>query len=543
MRLRGFVLALVVVAAGAAAASAWYWLTPAADAGERRSSSCRSSPAGRRARSPTTGSAPASGRRRCLLYEWFRWSGKARLIRAGSYEIGSGTTPVRLLEKMVQGDETLATVRLNEGWTFRQIRAELARAEALKPTIATLSDDELMAALGAAGVSPEGRFQPDTYAYSKGSSDLALLKRAYRAMQRRLLDAWNERDPATPLKSADEALTLASIVEKETGVGADRGRVAGVLVNRLRIGMPLQTDPTVIYGLGPAFDGNLRKRDLLADTPYNSYTRTGLPPTPISVPGKAALLAAVRPRSDQGAVLRRARRRQQRVQRDAGRAQSRGQPLSTPGVRAVTSRFITFEGIDGAGKSTHVEPLAARLRARGHQRRLHARAGGTPLAEQVRELLLREPMDGLTETLLAFAARRDHVERVIAPALARGEVVLCDRFTDATFAYQGHGRGQDLALLTRLEAAVQGGLQPDVTLWFDVEPARAAERRARARAADRFEAEDLVFFERVRAGYLARMTQAPGRFVRIDSSQEPANVRRQIDSALAERGILEPSTR
>jgi UPF0755 protein len=196
---------------------------------------------------------------------------------------------------MVQGDETLATVRLNEGWTFRQIRAELARAEALKPSSTTLSDGELMAALGAAGISPEGRFQPDTYAYSKGSTDLALLKRAYRAMNRRLLEAWNERDPSTPLKSADEALTLASIVEKETGVGADRGRVAGVLVNRLRIGMPLQTDPTVIFGLGAAFDGNLRKRDLLADTPYNSYTRTGLPPTPISVPGKAALLAAVRP--------------------------------------------------------------------------------------------------------------------------------------------------------------------------------------------------------------------------------------------------------
>jgi UPF0755 protein len=230
-----------------------------------------------------------------LLYEWFRWSGKARQIRAGSYEIGSGTTPVRLLEKMVQGDETLATVRLNEGWTFRQIRAELARADALKPSSASLSDDQLMAAIGAAGISPEGRFQPDTYAYSKGSTDLALLKRAYRAMERRLLEAWNERDPSTPLKSADEALTLASIVEKETGVGADRGRVAGVLVNRLRIGMPLQTDPTVIYGLGAAFDGNLRKRDLLADTPYNSYTRTGLPPTPISVPGKAALLAAVRP--------------------------------------------------------------------------------------------------------------------------------------------------------------------------------------------------------------------------------------------------------
>ncbi len=229
------------------------------------------------------------------LYEWFRWSGKARLIRAGSYEIGAGTTPMRLLEKMVRGDETLAAVRLKEGWTFRQIRAELAHAEALKPTIATMNDAEVMTALGVPGVSPEGRFHPDTYAYSKGSTDLALLKRAYRAMAQHLAAAWNERDPATPLHDADEALILASIVEKETGIVADRGKVAGVLLNRLRLGMPLQTDPTVIYGLGTAFDGNLRKKDLLADTPYNTYTRTGLPPTPISAPGRAALLAAVRP--------------------------------------------------------------------------------------------------------------------------------------------------------------------------------------------------------------------------------------------------------
>ena len=231
-----------------------------------------------------------------LLYEWFRWSGQARKIRAGSYEIGRDVTPVALLKKMVRGDETLAVVRLIEGWTFRQFRAELAKADALKPTTLMMADAQIMAALGAPPeLSPEGRFHPDTYAYSKGSSDLAVLKRAYHAMQKRLDAAWQERTPDTPLRSADDALVLASIVEKETGAGADRGRVAGVFVNRLRAGMPLQTDPTVIYGLGMSFDGNLRKRDLLADTPYNTYLRTGLPPTPIAMPGKAALLAAVRP--------------------------------------------------------------------------------------------------------------------------------------------------------------------------------------------------------------------------------------------------------
>ena len=230
-----------------------------------------------------------------FLYQWFRWSGESRKIRAGSYEIGRGVTPIELLDKMVRGDQTLAVVRLIEGWTFRQFRAELAKAEALKPITAAMTDAELMQAIGAPGVLPEGRFHPDTYAYSKGSSDVAVLKRAYRAMTRRIEAAWLERRPDSPLRSADDALVLASIIEKETGIASDRGKVAGVFINRLRIGMPLQTDPTVIYGLGAGFDGNLHKRDLLADTPFNTYTRNGLPPTPIAMPGKAALLAAVRP--------------------------------------------------------------------------------------------------------------------------------------------------------------------------------------------------------------------------------------------------------
>lgn len=230
-----------------------------------------------------------------MLYEWFRWSGQSRRIRAGSYEIVAGTTPASLLEKMVRGDETLATVRLIEGWTFQQFRAELAKADGLKPTTAGMSDAQVMDAVGASGVAPEGRFHPDTYAYSKGSSDVAVLRRAHRAMTRRLEAAWAERAPDTPLRSPDEALILASIVEKETGAPADRGKVAAVFANRLRLGMPLQTDPTVIYGLGPSFDGNLRKRDLQTDGPYNTYLRPGLPPTPIAMPGKASLLAAVRP--------------------------------------------------------------------------------------------------------------------------------------------------------------------------------------------------------------------------------------------------------
>ena len=230
-----------------------------------------------------------------VLYAWFRVSGQDRQIRAGSYELDRGTTPRSLLQKLVRGDEALRSVTLVEGWNFRQMRAALAASEQLKPDTAGLSNEAIMVALGRPGVHPEGRFFPDSYTYAKGSSDLAVMRRAMQAMDKKLDAAWSQRQADTPLKSADEALILASIIEKETGRASDRPLVAGVFTNRMRIGMPLQTDPTVIYGMGDAFDGNLRKRDLQTDTPWNTYTRGGLPPTPIAMPGKAALLAAVQP--------------------------------------------------------------------------------------------------------------------------------------------------------------------------------------------------------------------------------------------------------
>lgn len=230
-----------------------------------------------------------------LLQAWFRFSGQARLIKAGSYELLPGTSPRKLLSMLVRGEETLQHLTLVEGWTFTQVREALQKAEQLMPDTVGLSPEIIMEKLGKPGIHPEGRFFPDTYTYAKGSSDLALLKRAARAMDRRLDAAWSLRSADTPLKSPEQALILASIVEKETGKTSDRAQIGGVFSNRLRIGMPLQTDPTVIYGLGAQFDGNLRKRDLQMDTPYNTYTRAGLPPTPIAMPGKAALLAAVQP--------------------------------------------------------------------------------------------------------------------------------------------------------------------------------------------------------------------------------------------------------
>lgn len=229
-----------------------------------------------------------------LLYAWFRLSGQDRQIKAGNYEFAPGTTPRTLLSKLVRGDETLRTLTLVEGWNMRQVRQALAKSE-LRQDSAMLTDAALMERVGRAGIAPEGRFFPDTYTYAKGASDVTVLRRALHAMDRQLAAAWELRAADTPLQSADQALILASIVEKETGRESDRALVAGVFTNRLRMGMLLQTDPTVIYGLGEKFDGNLRKRDLQTDTPFNTYTRAGLPPTPIAMPGKASLLAAVRP--------------------------------------------------------------------------------------------------------------------------------------------------------------------------------------------------------------------------------------------------------
>ena len=230
-----------------------------------------------------------------LLQAWFRLSGEARQIKAGSYEIAPGTTPRTLLSMLVRGDQALKSITLVEGWNFSQVRSALQKAEQLAPDSSALSPETIMEKIGMPGIHPEGRFFPDTYTYAKGASDLAVLKRAARAMDKRVDAAWSQRSPQTPLKTANDALILASIVEKETGRSADRGQIAGVFTNRLRIGMLLQTDPSVIYGLGDKFEGALRKRDLQTDTPYNTYTRAGLPPTPIAMPGRAALLAAVQP--------------------------------------------------------------------------------------------------------------------------------------------------------------------------------------------------------------------------------------------------------
>ena len=207
-----------------------------------------------------------------------------------------------------------------------------------------------------------------------------------------------------------------------------------------------------------------------------------------------------------------------------------------------TGLFISFEGIDGAGKSTHIEALAQAFAQQGRHVTLTREPGGTPLAEKLREMVLHDTMDSLTESLLVFAARRDHLQQVIEPALARGDVVLCDRFTDATFAYQGGGRGFDLTVLRQLEAWVQtsaqGLRQPDVTVWFELDPAIAAQRLAAARVPDRFESQPVAFFQAVSDGYAARAEADAARFVRLNAAQAREAVWAQLHASLAQRGWL-----
>ncbi len=224
-----------------------------------------------------------------------RQVGAAGHIKVGEYALQPPLSPRDLLTRMRDGRVIQYRFTLVEGWNIRQLRAALNAATPLEHVTADLDDAALMARLGFAGQHPEGRFLPETYLYQRGDSDLDVLARAHKAMQAALDDAWARRADDLPLRSADEALILASIVEKETALAAERPQIAGVFARRLKIGMKLQTDPSVIYGLGSGYDGNIRRRDLDTDTPYNTYTRTGLTPTPIAMPGRAALDAAVRP--------------------------------------------------------------------------------------------------------------------------------------------------------------------------------------------------------------------------------------------------------
>lgn len=230
-----------------------------------------------------------------LLALLARLVGQGQKLKAGNYELKPGTTPRMLIAQLARGEFAQESLAIIEGWTFRQMRRAIADHPALKHDTTDMTEQELLAKIAPEYTQAEGLFFPDTYLFAKGASDLQIFKQANATMTARLNEAWAVRDAALPYKNPYEALVMASIVEKETGKKADRDLIAGVFVNRLKNGMMLQTDPTVIYGMGENFQGNIRKRDLLADTPYNTYKHPGLPPTPIALPGAASLAAALKP--------------------------------------------------------------------------------------------------------------------------------------------------------------------------------------------------------------------------------------------------------
>ena len=230
-----------------------------------------------------------------VLKWWLRLGSRTTGFKAGPYEVRRGDSLRSLLRRLMRGEFAMRKVRLGEGWNFRQVRAALAAADALRHDTAAMSDADLMKALDRPDVRPEGMFFPDTYKYAPNTSDLQILQQSYQTMQRKLESAWSGRADGLPLQTPYDLLKLASIIEKETGYESDRPIVSAVMINRLRINMRLQTDPTVIYGLGKAYDGSLSRADLMRDTPFNTYTRQGLPPTPIAMPSEAALAAAASP--------------------------------------------------------------------------------------------------------------------------------------------------------------------------------------------------------------------------------------------------------
>jgi UPF0755 protein len=292
--MRKLVAVLALLCLSAFAGMAWYALTPMQTGAAYPLAF--SVPQGASFKTAAREMEDAGALRHPLLFELLaRVQGKAQAIKAGGYAISAAVTPLALLRKITAGETVLGKLTIIEGWTFAEMRHALDTQPNLRHDSANMSDAELLQAIGAQAAYPEGQFFPDTYFFDHGSSDLALYKRAYLSMQAVLDENWRRRAADLPYSSPQDALIMASIIEKETGVAEERPLIAAVFINRLRIGMRLQTDPSVIYGLGSRFDGNLRRVDLETDGPYNTYTRAGLPPTPIALPGADAIRAALNP--------------------------------------------------------------------------------------------------------------------------------------------------------------------------------------------------------------------------------------------------------
>lgn len=461
--------------------------------------------------------------------------------KAGTYRFTPQMTVREMLQLLASGKEAQFPLRFVEGMRVSDYLRQLRDAPYVKHT---LEDDSYATVAKALGLEHadwvEGWFWPDTWMYTANTSDIAILKRAHQKMVAEVAKVWEGRMENLPYADQNQLLTMASIIEKETAVAEERDRVASVFINRLRIGMRLQTDPTVIYGMGEGYTGKLTRKDLETPTAYNTYTISGLPPGPIAVPGEASLKAAAHPAKTPYLYF---------VADGKG-----GHTFTTNLVshnRAVQdylkvlkekmrSNYIVIEGLEGAGKTTARQLVVETLQSAGiHDLVFTREPGGTILAEKLRSLVLDiqstgdEVINDKAEVLMFYAARVQLVETVIKPALARGQWVIGDRHDLSTQAYQGGGRGIDRTMLATLRDAVLGDFRPNLTLYLDVTP-EVGLQRARARGElDRIEQESMNFFNRTRARYLELAAADPS-IRTVDATQPLDAVARDIRATIAQ---------
>lgn len=476
------------------------------------------------------------------VFQWLlRVEPELSHFKAGTYRFTPQMTVREMLQLLASGKEAQFPLRFVEGMRVSDYLRQLRDAPYVKHT---LEDDSYATVAKALGLEHadwvEGWFWPDTRMYTANTSDIAILKRAHQKMVAEVAKVWEGRMENLPYADQNQLLTMASIIEKETAVAEERDRVASVFINRLRIGMRLQTDPTVIYGMGAGYTGKLTRKDLETPTAYNTYTISGLPPGPIAVPGEASLKAAAHPAKTPYLYF---------VADGKG-----GHTFTTNLVshnRAVQdylkvlkekmrSNYIVIEGLEGAGKTTARQLVVETLQSAGiHDMVFTREPGGTILAEKLRSLVLDiqstgdEVINDKAEVLMFYAARVQLVETVIKPALARGQWVIGDRHDLSTQAYQGGGRGIDRTMLATLRDAVLGDFRPNLTLYLDVTP-EVGLQRARARGElDRIEQESMNFFNRTRARYLELAAADPS-IRTVDATQPLDAVARDIRATIAQ---------
>ena len=436
-------------------------------------------------------------------------------IKAGTYSLENVKTVQDLLDLLNSGKEVQFNVKWIEGKTFKDWRKDLENAPHLVQTLKDKSNEEIFTLLDLPDVGQnlelknvEGWLYPDTYNYTPKSTDLELLKRSAERMKKALNKAWNERDEDLPLANPYEMLILASIVEKETGVAAERAKVASVFINRLKAKMKLQTDPTVIYGMGENYSGNIRKKDLETPTPYNTYVIDGLPPTPIAMPSESSLQAVANPEktdfyyfvadgSGGHKFTRNLNEHNKAVQEYLRWYRNQKMPNKSA-EENMKGKFIVIEGLEGAGKSSAHQSVVRVLHELGIQDVVFTREpGGTPLAEKLRHLIkheTEEPVTDKAELLMLYAARVQLVENVIKPALMQGKWVVGDRHDMSSQAYQGGGRQLDPHFMLTLKETVLGDFEPDLTIYLDIDPSVGLARARGRGELDRIEQMDLDFF-------------------------------------------------